>query len=263
MRFLVMTDIEGVTGVTTFEQAENSELGRQMLMHDLRAVLAGIRDAGAQAIVYDMHTDGRNVDLSQLDVPVIMGKPIHGQLYRGIGGSGLDGLYLVGLHAMQHVPGALLAHSYLKEYDAIYINGQLVGEIGVEALLAGEQGIPLRFVSGDDMGCAEAKALVPEVVVCPVKHSLSAAAALCQPPQVTGHLLREAACKAASTAINPLIDSAPWEIRIDFSDCAYLAVMRKLHPEIFVGERSVYVQGNTLLSAWSKYLECEKEMVLA
>ena len=43
MRFLVMTDIEGVTGVTTFEQAENSELGRQMLMHDLRAVLAGIR----------------------------------------------------------------------------------------------------------------------------------------------------------------------------------------------------------------------------
>lgn len=63
MRFLVMTDIEGVTGVTTFEQAENSELGRQMLMHDLRAVLAGIRDAGAQAIVYDMHTDGRNVDL--------------------------------------------------------------------------------------------------------------------------------------------------------------------------------------------------------
>lgn len=37
----------------------------------------------------------------------------------------------------------------------------------------------------------------------------------------------------------------------------------KLHPEIFVGERSVCVQGNTLLSAWSKYLECEKEMVLA
>ena len=84
---------------------------------------------------------GRNVDLSQLDVPVIMGKPIHRQLYRGIGGSGLDGLYLVGLHAMQHVPGALLAHSYLKEYDAIYINGQLVGEIGVEALLAGRAGV--------------------------------------------------------------------------------------------------------------------------
>ena len=209
MRFLVMTDIEGVTGVTTFEQAENSELGRQMLMHDLCAVLAGIRDAGAQAVVYDMHTDGRNVDLSQLDVPV------------------------------------------------------MVGEIGVEALLAGEQGIPLRFVSGDDMGCAEAKALVPEVVVCPVKHSLSAAAALCQPPQVTGHLLREAACKAASAAVNPLIGSAPWEIRIDFSDCAYLAVMRKLHPEIFVGERSVCVQGNTLLRTWSKYLEYEKEMVLA
>ena len=28
MKFLVMTDIEGVTGVTTFAQAENTQFGR-------------------------------------------------------------------------------------------------------------------------------------------------------------------------------------------------------------------------------------------
>ena len=46
MRFLVMTDIEGVTGVTTsLNKRKTVSWARQMLMHDLRAVLAGIRDA--------------------------------------------------------------------------------------------------------------------------------------------------------------------------------------------------------------------------
>ena len=31
MKFLVMTDIEGVTGVTTFPQAEKSEFGKRIL----------------------------------------------------------------------------------------------------------------------------------------------------------------------------------------------------------------------------------------
>lgn len=78
MRFLIMTDIEGVTGVTTYQQAENSQLGRDMLMHDLLAVIEGIRtEEHHEIVVYDMHTDGRNVDMTQLpeDIPVVMGKP--------------------------------------------------------------------------------------------------------------------------------------------------------------------------------------------
>ena len=71
-KILVMTDIEGVSGVTTFPQAEKSEFGREMLMNDLCAVLEGIRRAGAEAVVYDMHTDGRNVDITRIDAPVVM-----------------------------------------------------------------------------------------------------------------------------------------------------------------------------------------------
>lgn len=263
MRILVMTDIEGVTGITTFPQAECSELGRQMLMHDLQAVLAGIADAGGEAVVYDMHTDGRNVDLSALNVPVVMGKPIHGEIWRGVGSQGIDGLFLMGLHTMQHVPGALLAHSYLREYDAIYLNGLLVGEIGVEAALAGEQGVPLKFVSGDDLGCAEARALNPEIVTCPVKTSLSSDCALCQPPSVTGPALRKAARAAAESCVNPFVIPGPYEIRIEYSDCAYLQAMRRLHPEIFAGDRTVVMKGDRLLPLWSRYLAYEKEMVNA
>lgn len=259
MRYLVMTDIEGVTGVTTFPQAEKSEFGREMLMNDLCAVLEGIRDAGADAVVYDMHTDGRNVDISRVGSPVVMGKPILGELYRGVG-SDFDGLFLLGLHTMQHT-GHLLAHSYLREYDAIYLNGLLVGEIGIEAALAGEQGIPLKFISGDDMGCLEAKELISDIVICPVKKSLGDDTAICISPENTAKMLREKAAEAVRAEVKPFVVESPYEIRIVYSDCRYLKIMKEIHPEIFVDERTVVMRGENLLKTWSQYLIYEKEMV--
>lgn len=259
MRYLIMTDIEGVTGVTTFPQAEKSEFGREMLMNDLCAVLEGIKDSGAEAVVYDMHTDGRNVDVTRINAPVVMGKPILGELYRGVG-KDFDGLFLLGLHTMQHT-GHLLAHSYLREYDAIYLNGLLVGEIGVEAALAGEQGIPLKFISGDDMGCLEAKALIENIVTCPVKTSLGDDTAICLSPEVSAKLLREKAAEAARADVKPFVMAAPHEIRIVYSDCRYLEIMKEIHPEIFIDERTVVMRGENLLKTWSQYLIYEKEMV--
>lgn len=265
MRFLVMTDIEGVTGVTTYQQAENSQLGRDMLMHDLLAVIEGIRaEEHHEIVVYDMHTDGRNIDMTKLpaDIPVVMGKPINGKLYRGTGG-GYDGLFMVGLHAMSREAGAMLAHSYLREYDSIHINGELVGEIGVERALAGEQGFPLVFVSGDDKGCEEAKALDSEIVTATVKKSIDAAQALCYPPAKTREILKEAAKQAAAKAksIAAKETKLPVTIQIKYSDCAYLQIMKKLYPDVFVDEHTVEMKGNNLLECWSEYLAMERDMV--
>jgi len=259
MRYLVMTDIEGVTGITTFPQAEKSDFGKEMLMNDLCAVLNGIKDAGAEVVVYDMHTDGRNVDISRIDAPVVMGKPIRGDLYRGVG-NGFDGLFLLGLHTMQHT-GHLLAHSYLREYDAIYLNDLLVGEIGMEAALAGEQGIPLKFISGDDMGCAEGETLIDGLVTCAVKTSLGDDTAICLPPERTAVLLREKAAEAVKADIKPFEVKSPYEIKIVYSECRYLEIMKQIHPEIFIDERTVVMRGDNLLKTWSEYLKYEKEMV--
>ena len=260
MKFLVMCDIEGVTGVTTFAQAENSDLGKNMLMNDLKAVIDGIWKADGEAVVYDMHTDGRNVDASQIYAPVVMGKPILPDLWRGVGGDGFDGLFMVGLHTMQGT-GALLQHSYLKEYEAIYLNGMLVGEIGMEAALAGEQGVPLKFVSGDDMGCREAEALISGVITCPVKMSLAEDCAICLSPLVTANMLREASAAAVKAEVPPFKIKSPYEIKIVFRECRYLEIMKQIHPEIFVDERTAIMRGNNLLCIWSEYLKYEKEMV--
>ncbi len=265
MRFLIMTDIEGVTGITTYQQAENSQFGRDMLMNDLLAVIDGIRAAGDhEIVVYDMHTDGRNVDMSQLpdDIVSVVGKPINGKLYRGVGGD-FDGLLLIGLHSMARVPGAMLAHSYLVQYDSIHINGELVGEIGVEAALAGEQGFPLVFVSGDDVGCREAEKLIPGVVTVAVKTSLDEAQAVCLSPAKTRSILKEGAAKAVNAAksIAPKKLEMPAIVRIKYSKCRYLEVMKALHPELFINEDTVEFGGDNLLACWSDYLLKEKEMV--
>ena len=264
MKFLIMTDIEGVTGVSTYQQAEKSQFGRDMLMNDLLAVIEGIRSKGDhEIVVYDMHTDGRNVDISQLpeDVSVVMGKPINGKLWRGVG-KGFDGLMMVGLHAMSREPGAMLAHSYLIQYDAIRINGDLVGEIGVECLLAGEQGTPLVMVAGDDMGCREAEKFMPGVVTAAVKKSLDEAQALCQTPAKSRKMLKEAAALAVDAAakLQPKKPAMPVTIEIEYSDCDYLKIMKEIHPEIFANENTVVMKGDNLLQTWSDYLLMEKEM---
>lgn len=264
MKFLIMTDIEGVTGVTTYQQAENSQFGRDMLMNDLLAVIDGIRSTGHhEIVVYDMHTDGRNVDISRLPagVPVVMGKPINGKLWRGVG-KGFDGLFMVGLHAMSREPGAMLAHSYLIQYDSIHINDALVGEIGVECLLAGEQGTPLVFVAGDDKGCQEAERFMPGVVTAVVKYSLDEAQALCNPPANTVVRLREAAKQAVEKAkkLQPKKPEMPVTVTIKYSDCEYLKIMKDIHPEIFADENTVVMKGDNLLETWSEYLLMEKEM---
>ena len=265
MKFLIMTDIEGVTGVTTYPQAENSQFGRDMLMNDLLAVIEGIRaEEHHEIVVYDMHTDGRNIDITMLpeDIPIVMGKPINGKLYRGTGGD-YDGLFLVGLHAMSKEPGAMLAHSYLREYDAIHINGELVGEIGVERALAGEQGIPLVFVAGDDKGCEEAKALDSEIVTAVVKKSLDESQALCLPPAKTRLILKEAATRAVAKAkgIVPKKVCLPVKIQIKYSDCRYLEIMKKMYQDVFIDEFTVEMKGDNLLECWSDYLAMEREMV--
>ena len=162
---------------------------------------------------------------------------------------------------MHRTDGALLEHSYLREYESIHINGVLVGEIGVEAALAGEGGVPLKFVSGDNLGCEEAQSHIPEIVTCAVKTSLTEDTAICLAPDVTGEMLKEAAKKAALADVKPFVLNGPFEIRIKFKPCRYLNVMNTIHPEIFENDDTVVMRGNNLLETWSQYLLYERQMI--
>ncbi|WP_097992262.1 M55 family metallopeptidase [Streptomyces sp. f51] len=97
--------------------------------------------------------------------------------------------------------------------------GRSLGEIGLNAAMAGHLGVPVVLLSGDDAACAEAAALIPEAVTVPVKEALGMAAAVTLHPEEARDRLRRAAADAVSrrTEIPPLALTGPLHVEVDLA----------------------------------------------
>src|SRR5512139_3697983 len=72
MKILIAVDMEGITGVTTWEQVTPGQAEyarfRRLMTQDVNAAIRGAFDAGAdEIIVADGHNLGRNILLEELD----------------------------------------------------------------------------------------------------------------------------------------------------------------------------------------------------
>ena len=70
-KFIVRCDMEGISGIVSYEQAEPGKseyaIGQRYFMRDLLALVNGLNDGGAEEIlIYDEHFFGRNVDIDSL-----------------------------------------------------------------------------------------------------------------------------------------------------------------------------------------------------
>lgn len=155
MKWMIRVDMEGLTGVVDMEQvvpgASEYSFGQLMLMRDVQAVLDGLLQQDDDDVwLYDIHFFGRNIDLGALDprVTTICGKPNYTPGNRAFLDESFDGMILLGLHARAGVPNALLSHNYEHDIQEIKVNDLVVGEIGLEALMASEAKVPLVMVTG-------------------------------------------------------------------------------------------------------------------
>ena len=262
---MIRSDIEGVTGVTTYQQAEGTEFGRSMLMNDLRACIEGILATGEhEIVVYDEHTNGRNIDISQLPecVSVIMGKPEYRPDWGGID-STYDAMFMVGFHARSGVVGSLLPHSYSRKNLNIRINGTVVGEIGMEAAVAGDFGVAVWMVTGDSAGMQEAGEIIENVKTVTVKEVMGEFEALCYSPKLTSKRIFEAAKEVVSNPakVVPLKFNGDIKLQIDLAESDYTTKLKNKYPNIFLpGSNTVEIIGQTATEVWSKYLVIQKEV---
>lgn len=264
MKFMIRSDIEGVSGITTYSQAEDSEWGRAMLANDLNAAIAGLLSTGKHEIViYDEHTDGRNVALDELpdSVSVICGKPLYTPDWGGIDSS-YDAMIMVGFHARSGVEGALLPHSYSRKNLNIRINGTIVGEIGMEAAIAGDFGVPVWLITGDSAGMAEAEEIISGVKTVVVKEAMGEFAARCFPPKLTAKRIYEAARAVAQSHpdVKPLKFAGPIELQIDLAESDYMGKLKKHYGKIFIKDNTIRLNGKTTTEAWSKYGQIQNEV---
>lgn len=273
-KFMIRCDIEGISGVVSYDQSDPGKpeylFGLKMLMSDLMAAVEGLNEGGADEIhVYDTHFDGRNIDLTALpkNTFVICGKPP----YRSDWAGGLDetfsGLILIGLHS-KYGTGELLHHSFELNIKDIRLNGLSVGEIGMESAIAGELGVSVLLVCGDDKACEETKNIMPDTKTVVVKKSLGPTGGLCFPVEKTFKEIFEAAKNVSgsvgeedSERANSFRIESPAAMEIEFNPGVYLDSLKKLHKERIVEGNTIVIKKDSVLEAWAEYLCIENDVL--
>jgi D-amino peptidase len=168
MKFMIAVDCDGmacVVGEPGRALSNSCDMGfaRHQATREADAAARALFDAGAhQVVVWDNHGVGANLVFDQLDsrCQVLLGAGF-GRRFPEVDET-YAGVLMVGYHAMEGTPNAILAHTYSPNaYRSIRANGQMVGEMALDAAVAGEFGVPAIFVSSDDAGCKEAKGFMP------------------------------------------------------------------------------------------------------
>ena len=208
MRVLVAADMEGVTGVVSWDHVSSKHPEyarfRGLMTADVNAAVAGACEGGASEVtVADGHGNGRNVLIDTLDPRARLncGSPSPFSMVQGID-SGVDLAFFVGYHARASVADAILCHTWAGGVRNVWLNGQAVGEIGLNAAVCGHFGVPVAMISGDQTACAEAAALLGQVETAVVKEACGRMAAGCLPPAVAQARIRAASQRAVERALS-------------------------------------------------------------
>ncbi len=203
MKILIAADMEGISGVVHWDQVDSthSEYSRfrKLMTGDVNAAIRGVFEAGAdEVIVADGHGRGRNILIEEIDPRARLncGTPSPFSMVQGVD-SGVDAALFIGYHARVGAPNAILDHTWSSSCVAgVWLNGQVVGEVGWNAAVCGHFGVPVILVSGDQTVCAEASALLGAVETVVVKKASGRMAAECLPPEVAQQRICEAARRA-------------------------------------------------------------------
>jgi D-amino peptidase len=227
VKVFISIDLEGVSGVCQLAQIEHGtdewQDARRLMRGDLDAVVVGCLEGGADEIVIcDAHDEGDNVEVAGLPagVSLVSGGGTALSMMAGVE-TGADVAFMVGYHARAGTAQATLAHTYLFAItDAVVCGGPdgevAIGELGLNAAVAGAFGVPLAFASGDDKLAAEAQSLVPGLETVTVKDGMSWSTARLLAPDATCTALRAGARRALSGPLPPALDWNGRSLRLSF-----------------------------------------------
>jgi D-amino peptidase len=241
MKLLIAVDMEGATGVVSWNHVDPSSAEylrfRHLLTADVNAAIEGAIEAGAKDVqVSDGHWNSGNVLIEELHSKARLntGTSSPFSMVQNVQ-NGVDAVFFVGYHARVGTPNAILDHTWSSaRVSNLWINGRISGETGLNASVCGAFGAPVILVTGDQSVAAEAREWIEGVETAIVKTAAGRVCAQCLPPSATGPLIREAAMRAvrrhlAGEGPKPLQPGNPVSIRIEFMT-SQMADMACLYP---------------------------------
>ncbi len=203
MKLLIAVDMEGITGVVTWnhvdpEHAEYQRF-RRLMTQDVNAAIRGAVEGGADEIVVtDGHWNSDNILVEELDSHARLnsGTPSPFSMVQGID-QAVDAVIFIGYHARMGTANAILDHTWSSaRVQNVWLNGRLTGEIGLNAALCGHFGAPVLMISGDQSANKEADEWIPGIENIVIKKASSRWSAELLPPAVTQLMICEGAVRA-------------------------------------------------------------------
>ena len=236
LKVYISSDMEGIGGVSTWKKDAGSkgqdyEKFRKLMTQEVNAAIAGAFDAGAtEVLVSDSHGDAENLDVELLDrrVRLIRAWPRPLIMMQGIDDT-FDAAVFVGYHASEGQPAATLSHTMTGEMS-IKLNGVAVPEAGFNAAIAGEFGVPVVFLSGDQTIGEEAKRLLGPIETVAVKQATGFHSATMMHPEEAQRLIRRGVKRGLErrSEIKPYRLERPVRLEIIFKEVVDAEVVADL-----------------------------------
>lgn len=231
MRVFIVSDMEGVAGITKWAQVNAGEPlyeeGRKLYTEEINAAVRGAAAAGADDIVVmDCHGAGGGNSFNSL-VPEMLDSRCEWVVqnewteYTEVLEQGCDAAVFIAMHAKAGDPKGVLNHTVSgTEWRNLRFNGTLVGETGINAALCGTWDCPVVFVSGDDAVCAEARALLGDgLTTVAVKQGLGRFSARHVPPARAREMIERSVVEALAdpSSVAPFDPGRPCEIEVELA----------------------------------------------
>jgi D-amino peptidase len=215
LKIYISADMEGVTGVVSGDQlgpgAFEYERFRGFMTAEVNAAIDAARAAGAdEFVVSDSHGNGQNLLLEQLpsDVTVVRSWPRPLGMMSGIDAT-FDGVILIGYHASTANSRGVRAHTMSSaNITDLWLNGVSMSEGGMAAAMAGQFGVPVIMISGDDVAVAETQVIIGDTEGAVVKWANSFHSARTLTPEAG----REVIMTRTNSAVSRIGDFKPYVI---------------------------------------------------
>ena len=239
MKLYCSTDMEGVAGVSGWEQVDartphpEYAIYRRYYTLEIAAAIEGARRAGASEIlVNDSHGPMRNLLFDDLpsDIRVIFGNRKPYSMVQDADAS-FGGAFFIGYHGAIGDGDAVLCHTYTPSViHDLHLNGMRCSEATINAALLGAHGVPLLMITGDRTTVEGVQAHMPWVHGVIVKESIGTLSANSISPAAAQRAIAAGAEYAIANAAKarPFVLEGPIDMRVTLSkteQADYVAVI--------------------------------------
>jgi D-amino peptidase len=266
-KVFISADMEGISGISGSDQlsAAGSEYNRsrKMMADDVNAAIRGARRGGAtEIVVNDSHGSMRNLRLEDLepDVHLISHSFKKSGMMEGLDESFGAALF-IGYHAKAGHPTGVFAHTGSGVVRDVRVNGQSLGEGGLNTMVAAWYGVPVVLVTGDDIAVAQVAEVATGAKTVAVKRAINPRAVELRPFRVVHQEIEDAAFAGVrgATRITPQ-RAASYRVEVQFQDVAIpevaanLPTMERPAPDTIAFTSDAMPRAYTLIRLLYRYI---------